>query len=311
MKSLLQNLLWSPNSMILAPVRLLRKLTYLGKVGNLRRMRIRGQKRGFGPKWSFAKGSQVLFCFLVGLCIFARIEALVKGDLTRVIAVTPGQEVPLFIPLGNDEDVPIRVTLRQFDYSYNANGENFFSEIGTNSRSNAKWLELHTDQVVLQPHTCTDVFYKLRIPNDPTLCGSYWSLILIEPDQVQKSVSSSSAGVQIQVKIRYAYQIISNINQGRADLKIVHSNYQDKQLSFDVLNMGQVYLTPKLLLQLYDRQGQLVRTLSASAQKLLPDSSVRYILDVSDLQPGSYSALLLLDSGEENVFGEKINISVS
>jgi len=46
--------------MILAPVRLLRKLTYLGKVGNLRRMRIRGQKRGFGPKWSFATPSNDL-----------------------------------------------------------------------------------------------------------------------------------------------------------------------------------------------------------------------------------------------------------
>jgi len=73
--SLLQNSLCRPNSMILAPVRLLSKLTYLGKVGNLLRRRIRGQKRGFGPKWSFAKGSIYIFVFLsfIGQPIAARI----------------------------------------------------------------------------------------------------------------------------------------------------------------------------------------------------------------------------------------------
>ena len=54
----LQNSLCRPNSMILTPVRFLTNRHILLAIGDLRQIRTRRQKRGFGRKWSFATASR-------------------------------------------------------------------------------------------------------------------------------------------------------------------------------------------------------------------------------------------------------------
>src|SRR5271166_2905127 len=57
LKRELQNSLCRPNLMILTSVRFLANQHILLAIGDLREIRIRRQKRKFGPKWSFATPS--------------------------------------------------------------------------------------------------------------------------------------------------------------------------------------------------------------------------------------------------------------
>lgn len=253
-----------------------------------------------------------LFFFLIWV-LAGSAEGVVKGDQTRHFQVSPGQELPVFIPLGNDSDQPMRITLKQCDYLFEANGINHFDPIGSHPRSNGKWITLHTDQVVLAPQSTTDLFYKIRTPNDPSLKGSYWSLILVEPDQVLQPVAQQP-GVHLQIKIRYAYLIVTTFKGGEGELKVLNLTQEvvgdEKRASFDVANEGTLFLEPKLTLQLYGQKGELVATKKELAEKILPNTSTRYYVDLHGLNQGHYSGLLLLESGDEHLFGERVQIAL-
>lgn len=256
----------------------------------------------------------IIRLLLVGLLLTGIAEAVVKGDQTRHFHVCPGQELPVSIPLGNDGCDPIRITLKQADYLFDADGANHFDPIGSHLRSNGKWISLHTDQVVLKPQSTTDLFYKIRVPNDPTLNGSYWSIILIEPDQVIHPANQQE-GMHLQIKIRYAYLVVTTIKGGKSDLKVLNLSQnissQERRAQFDVANLGTLYLEPKLTLQLYDGKGHQIKSIRSLAEKILPNTSTRYYVELSGLSPGTYPALLLLESGEEHLFGERVQITLN
>ena len=255
---------------------------------------------------------RITLLFVLGLVIAGTAEGVVKGDQTRHFQVTPGQEIPVCIPLGNDSETPMRITLKQCDYLFEADGTNHFDPLGVHPRSNGKWITLHTDQVVLNPCGTTDLFYKIRVPNDPQLKGSYWSLILIEPDQVFLP-AAQQPGMLLQIKVRYAYLIVTTFKGGKGDLKIDNLTQtlgNEKRAAFDVLNTGTLFLEPRLTLQLYNAQGELVQTKKGAPEKLLPTTSAKYYVDLNDTQPGTYSGLLLFESGDEHLFGERVQLTL-
>lgn len=265
------------------------------------------------PPFFYGKHMRITLFLVLGLVIAGIAEGVVKGDQTRHFQVAPGQEIPVCIPLGNDSDTPMRITLKQCDYLYDASGINHFDPIGSHPRSNGKWITLHTDQVVLNPESNTDLFYKIRVPNDPALQGSYWSLILIEPDQVFHPTTQQQ-GMHLQIKVRYAYLVITTFKGGKGDLQINNLTQNvsnaEKRAFFDVTNTGTLFLEPKLTLQLYDGQGKLYKTKKVTAEKILPTTSTKYNVDLSDVNQGTYSGLLLLESGDEHLFGERVQLTL-
>lgn len=251
-----------------------------------------------------------IFIFLIP-CQLAM--GVLKSNLANSINAVPGEVVEMKITLGNDQDEPEKCTLKLCDYTFNAQGENFFPDPGTLPRSSGKWIELREDQVTIPPHKDLEVFYQIRVPNDASLKGSYWSVIMVEPEKVIKGKPPAAPNqMGINVKIRYAYQIITNIGHGTAKLKIIEKKVEAdrKELYIDVINNGEIYLNPKLILKLFDKKGSEVKKYEIVEQKIYPDTSIRYAFDLKELESNKYTAVILLDNHDDNLFGDRFELTI-
>jgi hypothetical protein len=251
---------------------------------------------------------------LIFLLTISNIEAVVfNGDLTKILVAKPGEIFNVKLTMTNNKDVPEEVHINQADYKYNSNGENFFEEPNTLERSNAKWLELHQQSVRIEPGQTKDVYYTVRVPNNPQLKGSYSSAILIEPTEPVTTLQAENA-VSIQIKVRYAHQIIVNVGALEKSLKLLDSNLLKTDtghtLNMDVENNGNCHLYPHPTLKLYDLKGQLVKTMQAAPQNILPYNSVRFSLPLEEISEGEYYGLLLLDVGNGKLFAERLSLSI-
>lgn len=240
---------------------------------------------------------------------------VVRSDLVCQMQVTPACSKTGKIDLFNDADTPVAVRLQTADYSFNANGETFFQEPETSPRSNASWIEISQDYIVIPAKGQADVFYTVHVPDDDQLIGSYWSVILIEPDTVDtKRLKDKDSEFQLHIKVRYANLVVCNLPKGTPSVAILDTKLveQDAQRYFfiDVANNGTLYLNPTLTLKLYDSQGRLQLDSTTTPEKIVPSSSKRFSVDVSKLKEQNYQGFLLLDNGDETVFGHRLELRI-
>lgn len=240
-------------------------------------------------------------------------EALMVNDLSYVGNFTPGETREVKITLTNDHDTPELVELKQYDYQTNKEGETHFPDPGTEPRSNAKWIRLSEERIRLAPKEKKDLFVTVKVPQDNNLSGSYFSALLIEPTDFIQSLEDVKSGIQLNVKVRFAFHIVTNVGEGQAKLKILDKQLvtmADKPLlAVDVSNIGTYFLNPKLTLKLYSAEGKLVKTLESSPERLYPGSSQRFFLNGEGLAGNQYKAFLVLDNGDKHLFGDTFDLS--
>lgn len=216
--------------------------------------------------------------------------------------------------LTNNKNEPEEVYLKQVDYKYLSTGENYFVDPATLPRSNASWIRLNNKSVVLKPGETRDIIYSVRIPQDTPNNASYSSAILVEPQAPAANLLQNDGQITLQVKVRYAHQLITTLGQPPLALKLLnHSaviNEGKQNLNFDVENVGQGHLAPKLTLKLFDLKGNQISELNVPMQNILAGSSVRFTVPLPTILKGDYIGLLLFDAGDSKIFGEKILLSL-
>ncbi|OJU80001.1 MAG: hypothetical protein BGO10_06840 [Chlamydia sp. 32-24] len=240
------------------------------------------------------------------------LQAVIQGELFFSKDVQPKQKLQSSITLSNDQAIPKEIHLKLVDYSYNANGETFFLKPGTLTRSNAAWIKLQKDHVILPPHSTQEIFYTIHVPNDPLLQGTYWSLILVEP-QIN-ALPTPNEQLNLLVQVRYGFQILCHIGQGIGKLKFIKKELQTREnksfITFDVHNSGEIYLKPKIILKIFDEQGKLFKTFSTNEEKIYPETSVRYSIELKGLPSNTYTAFSILDAGKKQIFTEQFKLQV-
>lgn len=240
---------------------------------------------------------------------------VVKNSLTHQFALSPGETRESSIQLFNETDDTVKVNLYPSGYSYNAKGETFFPPANTQERSNANWIQLPIDHVVIPPQGHVDVLYSVQAPQDRTLNGSYWSLILVEPDTVTaQPVNENCPDFQITVKVRYACQIVTDMGKGKSSLKIIGKTVEKTPngyvLHVDLENNGTQFLMPKLTLQLHDAAGKQMKTLTKNPDKILPGTSIRFTIDLGVINEKKILGFLLLDHGDTVLLGHRIDLQL-
>ena len=252
-----------------------------------------------------------LFLFLA---LIQGLEGLILNDLSYLGQFTPGEKREIKISLRNDKNIPELIEFKQADYRTSSNGETHFLPPGQEARSNADWISLNEHRMKLDPNGSTDLYVTIQVPANPNLSGSYFSVLLVEPTDFIQSLEDVKSGIQLNVKVRFAYHIVTNVGEGVAKLKV-----QDKQLitlsdkklfAIDVDNLGTHFLNPKLTLKLYSKQGKLEKTLEAQPERLYPGNSQRFLVDGENLEGKSYKAFLVLDNGDKHLFGDTLDLEL-
>jgi hypothetical protein len=165
----------------------------------------------------------------------------------------------------------------------------------------------------IAPNSTYSFAYTLQVPDDPTLQGSYWSIFLIEPIEEQSTTLDQKQALGVQTVIRYGVQILTHLGKtGTYDLKIADKKIiQEKDLktfTIAVDNVGTHSLSPTLTLELILSTGKKIGRFETAKQRILPTCSSSYQVDLSSVPPGKYKAMLILDHGENALFGAQYDI---
>lgn len=238
----------------------------------------------------------------------------VTGELKHANQVGIGETYQGTIVLRNPTDTDQQVKIYQKDYLYNYKGENFYGEPGEDSRSNAEWISLGSQQLTLDPHEKRTITYTVDVPDDETLTGTYWSMIMVEGSP--KSPSEKKSGASIIQNTRYAVRIDTNIGgTGTRKIRIIDSQLKktDQGLSFqlNVKNTGERYLAPIVVLEVYDKKGETIGRFKTQKFSLHPGCSVGYLVSLPELESGNYPAMLYIDNLDQYVWGTQVELDVS
>jgi len=236
----------------------------------------------------------------------------VLNGLAHEFNVTPGNTYKGSIELQNASETVQVVTLYQTNMTTMFSGETFYSDSTDNERSNIDWVKISQLNTTIASKENRNIDFEIIVPNTEELSGTYWSVIMVEPrDPI--NVQKDENGFNIQSKVRYAIQIICNIGEtGTTDLKFLnisqkkHNNHQS--LEVDIKNTGQILIKPSLSLELFTSEGNSIPIIKSEKQRLFPNSSKKYILDILDLEPGIYQGILIADCATDDLFGVNITL---
>ncbi|MBU0690936.1 hypothetical protein KKC97_09240 [bacterium] len=261
--------------------------------------------------------------------ILGRILALLGGCLlcaTPVIAITissltqerealPGESYTGTIEVVNNGDKSTSVQVHQTDYLFQSDGSNSFGPAGEFERSNAGWIDFSPNRIVIPPHETHRIDYTVSVPDNDSLSGTFWSMLMVEEIDSDSSPNRPADNqAAISQVVRYGVQCITQIGMtGISDLQVIGAELSmtadnTRELHVDVKNSGNRWAVPIAWVELYDENGQSAGRFECEKKRIFPSTSVRFRIQLADSLQGKYKALVVVDSGGENVLGAKYDL---
>ncbi len=258
--------------------------------------------------------SLILLSLATVLVISTDAGAAVSGGLTREKTAKTGETYRGTIVLTNKGLVPQDVKLYQTDYLFSCDGTTRYGEPGKLKRSNANWITFSPGWLTIPPEGQAVVNYTVEVPDDKSLAGTYWSILMVEligKDSPESAPPTEKDKVRLGVRqiVRYGTQIITHIGDTGnpkphfIGAKLVAEKEGERVLQVDIENRGDRWMNPRLWLELFDEQGRPVGKPEGGTMRIYPGTSVRYRIDLSDVPEGKYKALVVGDAGGDTVFG--------
>ncbi len=242
----------------------------------------------------------------------------VVGALARSAAINPGDAFQGVIFLKNTGKKPEEVRVSQSDYSFQADGSNEYGEPGHTPRSNANWISVTPSRVKLAPGETVPVRYKGRAPADARLRGTFWSMIMVEPNAapaITPEGKPDQVAMGVQTTVRIAIQIVTEVGPGGTrSLQVAGKRLAGadgkRALELDLLNDGERLLIPEATVELFDQGGASIGRFKAARARIYPACSVRAKFDLTKVPAGKYAAMVLLDSGDAQVMGAQYDLEI-
>jgi len=257
-----------------------------------------------------------LFAFaLVGVEAKIRVISPLSFDYEGAVGESFTDSIVIVNPSDN-EAVTAKITQR--DYSFDATGASYFLEPGEVERSNVSWVDIETKEVTLPPKGQVKIPFKVTIPKKEgeDLSGTYWSVALVEPMLKPMEIGEDQKGLGIRSVVRYAVQFISTIaGTGRVDMRVADKTLireGDKTYyQFTLENTGSRVMSPNLWMEVFSGKGENKGKFTGNKTRLYPNTSTRHRLDVTNLDLGDYSGLLVFDQKDADFFGSQVSFSIA
>ncbi len=271
-------------------------------------------------KISILLSSLIMMLFVFALANPAFASVSVIGELTRKYTVKPGGTYEGTIYLRNKGEKPQEVKIEKKDYLFYKDGSNKFNDPPSHPRSNAPWVTLTPSKATIPPGETMSVNFKIHVPNEQNLNGTYWSVIMVEPveDITPETIlktEDKKLTMSLKVVIKHAIQIITDIGDtGTTKIKFLDKKVISKEgkrfLEVDIENTGDRFLTPQLWVEVFDQEGKSLGKFQGNKYRIFPGCSVKFFADISSIPKGKYKALIVADSSGEKIFGTRMNLDI-
>ena len=144
-------------------------------------------------------GARILWCALLAAPLLAvpvraGAQIAVVGNSVDEHEAGPGQRYVGSITVRNLTSEPQPVRIYQTDYNFKAAGTTDFGDAGSTPRSNATWVAPQTQRVTVPPRSEVTVPYTVKVPQNDSLRGTYWSAIMVEAAETAPGAGSAVAG---------------------------------------------------------------------------------------------------------------------
>lgn len=257
-------------------------------------------------------------CFLYLLLPFTAWAGInIEGSLTHEVTAGPGDTYTGTIIIQNTGQEVEEVKLYQTDYRTEAGGATYYPDPGTMERSNSDWVTVSPKRFFISGGESYTVHFSITIPSDESLTGTYWSLLMVEGIPKESPESSNynpeEVNVGVQTILRYGVRMITHINYtGTITPEIISSRLEKEELRtylfLDIANSGTRLFRVNFWAELYTEDGDFIGKFEGDKLAVFPGSSVRFRTDLTSAPKDKYLALVVLDCGENNVFGINYNL---
>jgi len=255
------------------------------------------------------------------LSVTAHDKASAVGELTRESTAQIGGTYRGTIVLRNSGEDPQELKLYQTDYLFFCDGTNRYGEPGKLKRSNADWVTFSPRQLTTPPEGRAVVNYTVEVPEDKSLTGTYWSILMVEligKDSPESAVAPEDGRVRVGVRqvVRYGIQMVTHIGDTGSPkprfigTKLLAKKEGGRVLQVDLGNEGDRWMKPLLWVELFNEEGRSLGKFQGGQLRIFPGTSVRYQVDLSDVPEGQYKALVVGDAGGDNVFGARYSLKI-
>jgi len=242
--------------------------------------------------------------------------SIVGGSILETQA-SPGSEYEGGLVVRNDAAKPQHVRVYLTDYSFTANGTSNFGDAGSSPRSNARWISLAAQTAVIAPGQSAAIRYRVSVPalSPGVAGGSYWSMAMIEAEELPAGVSGRTRGVSVRTVIRPGVQIVTHVGT-TASASIGFSNVQvsrgatGTELRFDARNDGSRARRLTLSVDLYTAAGAFVGRFSKSRGLVYPGASIRQAFVLGSISKGDYLAFIVADAGDDDLFAGNFRLEL-
>ncbi|MCL6590270.1 MAG: hypothetical protein K6U80_09985 [Firmicutes bacterium] len=242
----------------------------------------------------------------------------VLGELTQEKSVKSGNKYDGCFLIKNTGPAACKVRIYQTDYFFYADGTNIYGNPGAAPQSNAKWITLSSNYITIPGNDTATVNYRVEVPPNKELRGTYWSMVMVEPVEDaagQVSQPKGKAVLGLKAVIRYGIQVITNIeNTGARRIeftgkKLIREDGKNI-LQLDIKNSGERWLSPTVFVQLFDKNGKKTGDFHTGKLRIFPTCSVRCKINLENVTSGKYKAVVIVDNGDQYVFGANYDLTV-
>lgn len=232
----------------------------------------------------------------------------VKGSLIYKYTAQRGEIYSRVVKIHNTGDTDQEVRIYQRDYLYNSEGASFYNEPGSNLRSNALWTQFGPKTMLLKGKETQDLQFEITVPQDESLVGTYWSLLMVEG--VGQLDPNTRGQLNINTSIRYGIQLVTNIGlTGTGELEFQQPGMvsEANQQFFEVklMNTGERLISPDVSMELFDAEtGESVKVIKLPKNGMYPTTSTKWRFPLEGIPTKkTYKAIIVADGSGEDVFG--------
>ena len=180
-------------------------------------------------------------------------------------------------------------------------------EPGSVSRGSAGWMTTTPKNFTLEPRSSQTVRFTIVVP-DTNLPGSYWAAFFVEPverptlaSKLESEGRSISIFVQVRVKILINVTLSGDLKRD-GEIANLEVELDSSQISLTIkptfLNTGNMLLKCKGTVEIRNEMGEPIESFPLPSFTSLPGyEQVAVTTHATDLEPGEYSAMVVIDFG--------------